>query len=141
MGFHSGTLFADLPKNPAAAKVPKLYVAGTADLEGSKVLGALETVRDDEETLKHGGTTKIGSITGDRIVKVEIGKYKDKKKSQFPASVRVTKESGEVYSFVDGVDPKDVDLYTQTPPSGTKSLLGFWGASSAVINKIGPIWL
>ena len=141
VGFNQSTLFVDLPKNPAAAKVPKQYITGTVELEGSKVLGALETVLEDGGRLKHGGTTQGLPISGDRIVKVEIGRYKDKTKSRLPAMVRVTREDGGASSFIDGVDTKDMEIFTQTPPSGTKSLLGFWGSSSAVIDRIGPIWL
>lgn len=141
VGQKPSTLFVDLPKNPAAAKVPKQYIPSTVELEGSKYLGALETVFEDGGRLKHGGTTQGLSIPGDRIVKVEIGRYKDAKKPNFPAMVRLTKDNGEVYSFIDGVDPKDMAIYTQVAPSGTKSLLGFWGDSSAVIDQIGPIWL
>ena len=142
VGVNSGTLFADLPKDSAAAKVPRQYIATTDNWEGSIVLGALETVREDGERLKHGrGTIRVVNIDGDRIVKVEIGKYKDKNKAQFPALVRVTRENGVVHSFIDGVDPTDVDIFTQTPPSGTKSLLGFWGSSGGVIDALGPIWL
>ena len=142
VGVNSGTLFADLPKNPAAAKVPKQYIAGTVNWGGYDILKSLETVPEEGKGERHGGvTTRTVSIDGGGIVKVEIGKYKDKNKAQFPALVRLTKENGEVKSFVDGVDPKDVDILTQTPPSGTKSLLGFWGSAGEAIDALGPIWL